>query len=247
MKKQWIILSVAGVLGAGAAGSLLVGSALASQVKGTVDNVAADRVVVAGKVVRIDGNTDVRGQLVAGSTVEIKTRKSDGALVAVRIQVKDAVNDEDNEGSENEQEGAANSATETETHEQAPATRQANRESEQENEQENEREGAETENEHGAVSPRVAQPTPPATNSTPVSFSTTVQPILTQNCVSCHSGQGVNLTTYSAVRNLVVPGNPASSTLYSVVAGGRMPPNGSLSQAQMQAISDWIYQGAQNN
>lgn len=243
MKKQWIILSVAGVLGVGAAGSLLVGSALASQVKGTVDNVGADQVVVAGKVVRIDGNTDVRGQLVAGSRVEIKTRKSDGALVAVRIQVEDQGNRQDNGGSDNEHEGAADSADESETHEQAPATRQANRE----NEQENERESGETENERGATTPRVTQPTPPAAGSSPVSFSATIQPILSQNCASCHSGQGVDLTAYAGVRNLVVPGTPASSTLYSVVAGGRMPPNGSLSQAQMQAIADWIYQGAQNN
>src|SRR5512147_3194399 len=111
MKKRWIILSIAGLLGAGAAGSLLVGSALASEVKGTVDNVSGDQVVVGGKVVYLNGSTDVRGQLVAGSRVEIKTRKSDGALVAVRIQVKDAGHDQEKEGSDdNEQEGTANSA-----------------------------------------------------------------------------------------------------------------------------------------
>ena len=242
MKKRWIILSIAGLLGAGAAGSLLVGSALASEVKGTVDNVSGDQVVVGGKVVYLNSSTDVRGQLVAGSRVEIKTRKSDGALVAVRIQVKDAGHDQEKEGSEdNEQEGTANSANETELRGVEREQTQGIRETERENEREGD------ENERGAASSHVTQPTPPVANSSPVSFSATVQPILSQNCVSCHSGQGVNLTTYAAVRSLVVPGNPASSTLYSVVASGRMPPNGRLSQAQMQAISDWIYQGALNN
>ncbi len=299
MKKPWIILSVAGALGLTAAGWVLAGSALASEVKGTVDTVSGSRLVVGGKVTRIDGNTDIQGQLVAGSRVEIKTRKSDGALVAVRVEVEGTGNDRDNQGSDEGQEGSGHSANYTELHGvvselsgntfvaggkhvttnsatrtegalangvgvevqgvvqpdgtllavkieaergvgEAQGQTQENRESEGD-----EREGDESE--HGTPSARVTQPTPPAANATPVSFTATIQPILNQNCVTCHSGQGVNLSSYATVKNFVLKGNPASSVLYKAVASGRMPPGGSLSQAQMQAIADWIYQGAQNN
>jgi hypothetical protein len=232
---------VAGALGLGAAGWLLAGSALAEGVKGTADNLTDSQLTVAGKVIRIEDTTRIEGQLLNGSSVEVKTRKSDGALVAVRIHVKETGVEQENSDPEDETVQSGDSVSSTELR--GASEREEGRHGDRE--RDDEREG--DEDEPGGSSAPVTQPTPPPSGSTSVSFSATIQPLLSQNCASCHSGQGVNLSTYAGARSLTVPGNPAASTLYSVVASGRMPPNGTLSQTQMQAISDWIYQGAQNN
>ena len=304
MRKPWIILSIAGVLGLGAAGMLLAGSALASDVKGTADNITNGQLSVGGKLIRIDDNTKIQGQLVAGSRVEIKTRQSDGALVAVRIHVKadgSKAGENEDEASDNEQEGhgatsanytdiegqvttlsansfvvdgktiTTNNATRTDGQVavgsevevkasvqpdgtlvavkieaeggagETEGQRHENRESEQGED------GDDGENGQRTTSSTVTQPTPPAPNAAPVSYAATIQPLLAANCLGCHSGQGVSVSSYAAVRNLVAPGNPAASTLYKVTSSGKMPPGGSLTASQMQNIANWIYQGAQNN
>jgi hypothetical protein len=56
--------------------------------------------------------------------------------------------------------------------------------------------------------------------------------------------------TYSATTNYVYPGYPQYSaliTLLNAVGSIRMPPDNPLSQADIQLISDWIKQGAQDN
>jgi hypothetical protein len=55
------------------------------------------------------------------------------------------------------------------------------------------------------------------------------------------------MSTYSGVMKYVVPGNASSSMLYQDVVNGSMPPGGSLTQAQKDAIKNWINAGAQNN
>lgn len=73
--------------------------------------------------------------------------------------------------------------------------------------------------------------------------------ILQPDCVSCHSGAiGYGFDTYANTMREVKPGDPSSSPLYSSVSSGQMPPNGNtLSQEQIQAISDWITAQAPNN
>ncbi|MBI4304596.1 MAG: cytochrome c [Chloroflexi bacterium] len=93
--------------------------------------------------------------------------------------------------------------------------------------------------------------------STPgaVSYSATIQPIFNSSCVSCHGVRGaedINLTSYSATMGsrVVVPGRASNSKLYRSVSDAgddRMPPGGNLSARQVQAIADWINQGARDN
>ena len=106
-------------------------------------------------------------------------------------------------------------------------------------------------------------------------FAGAVQPILTANCAlsGCHAGaspaQGMNLSVGQAYANIVnVPSNesgllrvkpsePDSSYLVHKIqgtqgsvggSGGRMPlGSAALSQTQIDAIRQWITDGAQNN
>ena len=107
-----------------------------------------------------------------------------------------------------------------------------------------------------------------------VSYSKDVKPILTQNCLQCHDGQGQGSTESGLVLveyddlmqgtklgQVVVPGNSVSSTLYRLVAHEadpklHMPPHHKeagdmkltpLSDAQIETIKLWIDQGAKNN
>jgi mono/diheme cytochrome c family protein len=73
--------------------------------------------------------------------------------------------------------------------------------------------------------------------------------ILQTNCASCHgsSGQGgvSNITNPSnlVATNLIVPGDPASSTLYTAISSGTMPLNGPLSSSDATVIRQWIQTG----
>jgi mono/diheme cytochrome c family protein len=72
---------------------------------------------------------------------------------------------------------------------------------------------------------------------------------------SCHdpgSQHGVSfvsqMTGYDSVRGMVTPRNAPGSELYTVLASGRMPPNGPmLSPDQLAAIASWIDAGASND
>ena len=106
-----------------------------------------------------------------------------------------------------------------------------------------------------------------------VSFSAAVQPILTASCATngCHKGNmpaaSLNLTSgqsYSKLVNVttsqcadgrkrVSPGQPSESYLIDKLMnvdlcfGTQMPKQGTIPQAQIQTISDWICAGAPNN
>ena len=79
------------------------------------------------------------------------------------------------------------------------------------------------------------------------SFATDVSPVFQGSCataVSCHAvgsttGPGP-LVTYSQIFNV-------RATIRSEVAGGHMPPNGTLSTTQKNAIVCWVDNGAPNN
>ena len=299
MKKPWIVVAVACLVGLGAAGWMLSGNALASGIKGTADNITDSSLSVSGKTVLIDSNTRIEGNLTPGARVEVKTRKDESGPIATLIHVTSAsertVTDEaDNENEnenpsegENEQsqgnseiEGVVTSVSgdtfvvdgktiilnnstriegevrvgsdvEVEAQTQPDGTLLAvkiemGEEVEVDQQEQRYREADDDEEEaeeQGLHSASIPQPTPPPANSTPVSYSSSVQPIVSQNCVTCHS----NMATYSGLMKYVNPGNAGSSTIYRAIAGGGMPPGSSLSPSQIKAIADWIWQGAPNN
>jgi hypothetical protein len=108
-----------------------------------------------------------------------------------------------------------------------------------------------------AVTAAPASPPPPPPAA--VSFSTQIQPILTANCVVCHSPSGgasfMNLSAGNAYASLVpqrvTAGNSAGSLLYQRITGAVQPqmPLGRppLSDADQTLIKNWIDEGAQNN
>lgn len=89
-----------------------------------------------------------------------------------------------------------------------------------------------------------------------VCFESSVLPIFMSSCArsGCHNAtsreEGYVLDSYNnIVRRGISPGNASSSKLYKVLfASGedRMPPDGSLTQAQKDSIKLWINQGAKN-
>jgi hypothetical protein len=87
-----------------------------------------------------------------------------------------------------------------------------------------------------------------------ISFSQQVSPIFSSNCArsSCHDGYGqFSLENYSSIRSRVLPGDARKSELYKAIttlAGpGTMPPDGPLTDQQINLIYAWIMQGAKQN
>lgn len=83
-----------------------------------------------------------------------------------------------------------------------------------------------------------------------VSYAKTIQPLLKENCYSCHSNTlqtvGVNMEGYNNVKQY------ADATLLVGVTSrlpgyAEMPPPGPLSDCNMNLIRAWVYQGAKNN
>lgn len=100
----------------------------------------------------------------------------------------------------------------------------------------------------------------PASTCSPdsVYFVNDIMPVISSNCTmsGCHDNithaDGVNLTSYSNIREYIAPGNAGNSKLYKVIVktdNDRMPPDpmAPLSQAQKDKIAKWISQGAKNN
>jgi hypothetical protein len=89
------------------------------------------------------------------------------------------------------------------------------------------------------------------------SFALINQHILQAKCMSCHStanapslGDNKDLSSYAAVMasGTVVAGSPTASSLWTEPNSGSMPKNGSkLPADHIQAIYDWIQDGARNN
>tara|TARA_R110001583_G_scaffold71265_2_gene201014 strand:+ start:485 stop:886 length:402 start_codon:yes stop_codon:yes gene_type:complete len=97
-----------------------------------------------------------------------------------------------------------------------------------------------------------------------VSFSADIQPILNNNCVTCHSEGAVNQTpywtadtSYDTVLFLIeeggiVPFSAASSELMEMLnfdenSNNPMPPDGPMAAVNISLIEAWINQGALNN
>ncbi len=87
-------------------------------------------------------------------------------------------------------------------------------------------------------------------------FQNTVFPIILTGCAKsgCHDAAthkgGHTLDSYAGIYKLVVPFNPQSSKLYTVLYSGdgeRMPPGTPFTADQKSVIYYWIKQGAYNN
>lgn len=92
-----------------------------------------------------------------------------------------------------------------------------------------------------------------------VYFQNDVLPIISSGCAKsgCHDAtskvEGLNLSNYEGIMEIVKPGNPGDSDIMKVITDSdpnkRMPPAPApaLSQEQIDKISIWISQGALNN
>lgn len=84
-----------------------------------------------------------------------------------------------------------------------------------------------------------------------VSFSTTIQPILNASCVSCHSGAGasagIRLTSHSEV-SAAIDGGRFIGAIKHQSGFSAMPPSGpKLTDCQISQIEAWVAQGKPNN
>ena len=95
----------------------------------------------------------------------------------------------------------------------------------------------------------------PAQTPSKIDFARDVQPLLRQNCVSCHGAAqqqgGLRLDRKSSLQGgirRVVPGSSANSLMYHRLVGNeyglQMPPTGPLRPEQISIIRAWIDQGA---
>lgn len=76
-----------------------------------------------------------------------------------------------------------------------------------------------------------------------ITFAINVKPIIDNNCIQCHStsgGQFPNLETYNGV-------SANSAKVKSEVESKDMPRGGTLTTAEIEAITCWVNAGALNN
>jgi mono/diheme cytochrome c family protein len=93
----------------------------------------------------------------------------------------------------------------------------------------------------------------------PVTFAGEIQPVFAQACGSCHTGAGAKgafavdtaesvLKGGSTYGKVVTPGNPAKSSLLTIVAGKDedlpLPEKHQLPPKQLALVEKWISQGA---
>ena len=84
-------------------------------------------------------------------------------------------------------------------------------------------------------------------------FSSVDTNIFIPMCTSCHSppspAGGYDMSSYATIMTggYIVSLNPTASMLYTAVANNTMPPGNPLTAAEVQAISDWITAGANDD
>ncbi|MDO8568986.1 MAG: DUF5666 domain-containing protein, partial [Dehalococcoidales bacterium] len=100
-RKIITVLVVLAVVAVGSIAALQAQRAQASELNGTIESVSNSGVIMNGKIVAINGATNVEGTLVPGAAVTITAKvQPDGSLVAVKISARDGRN-----GGENEDKG----------------------------------------------------------------------------------------------------------------------------------------------
>jgi cytochrome c553 len=94
-------------------------------------------------------------------------------------------------------------------------------------------------------------PEPDECNTDNVSFSQTIMPVITNNCVSCHSGSapsgGVGLSDYAEVVASIDGGRFLGAIRHE--SGFSAMPQGAakLSDCTISQIEAWVEQGKKNN
>jgi hypothetical protein len=80
-----------------------------------------------------------------------------------------------------------------------------------------------------------------------VTFSASIKPVITDYCLTCHSGGApsgnVNLESYKSIHDLAVSGH-LLHVLYGTGGAQQMPPGGSLSACNIAKFEIWITAGA---
>ena len=78
-----------------------------------------------------------------------------------------------------------------------------------------------------------------------VTYTKTIAPIITKNCISCHKSgfSSGDFTTYAGVKQKA----DASSLKTKVITELLMPPTGPLSVQDRDKIRCWLDNGAKNN
>ena len=103
-----------------------------------------------------------------------------------------------------------------------------------------------------------AAATEPAAQGATVSFATDILPIIESRCINCHGGdrteKGLSLKTFADLMAgsengaVITPGDAAHSKLVELVVTQKMPKRGpKLTPPQIEAITNWVNQGALDN
>jgi mono/diheme cytochrome c family protein len=109
-----------------------------------------------------------------------------------------------------------------------------------------------------APATEAAAATEPASQGATVSFATDILPIIESRCINCHGGdrteKGLNLKTFADLMAgsengaVILPGDAAHSKLVELVVTQKMPKRGpKLTPPQIEAITNWVNQGALDN
>ncbi|HET8735967.1 MAG TPA: hypothetical protein VFM69_05185 [Pricia sp.] len=82
----------------------------------------------------------------------------------------------------------------------------------------------------------------------PISYQANIRPIITNNCLGCHSSPPVNgapfpLDTYDRVRNQTENGNVLVAITRQTGESAAMPPTGRLPQGTIDLIVQWAEEG----
>ncbi len=87
-------------------------------------------------------------------------------------------------------------------------------------------------------------------DTTNVTFSKDIKPIMDANCINCHSGGSIDLTNYNGVKAKVTDSTLYKSISYSYSGANsskNMPSAGKLDDCSINKVKAWIDQGAINN
>ena len=114
---------------------------------------------------------------------------------------------------------------------------------------------------YAAAAPAPQKPAaaaPAASREAEEFFEKSVRPILAEKCFSCHGEKaqfaGLRVDSMAGMKKgtdtgkqVLVPGDPSKSSLVQVlshIGPVKMPPQGKLAQASIDAISAWVKMGA---